>query len=70
MDGEEQTEEAELEIPPCVVELLKMCDSGVARTFVKIKDDSDKKEIWAVYYSSCDGSILAQRIVQEEAADE
>ena len=69
--GEIQTEEEDLVVPPCVVELLAACDDGHIKTYVDLKESKDKF-VWNIYYSSCDGTMLGRRLVQSEGdtADE
>ena len=69
--GESQTEEEDLAVPPCVVELLAACDDGHVVSYATIKPD-ESIAIWNIYYSSCDGTMLSRRLVQgkEEQGDD
>ncbi len=64
-EEEQQREEADMTIPPCVVELLATCDDGRIKTYVDLKK-SKEKFVWNIYYSGCDGTMLGRRLVQSE----
>lgn len=59
--GETRTESATVDIPPCVKALLERCAGGGFR--FRTRDDSAPPV--TVYYSTCDGSVLAVRKAKE-----
>ena len=60
--GEEAEDTAELAIPQCVRELLAACEDG--SWLVNGSISHEDVGIMNIYYSTCDGKILARRIVK------
>lgn len=58
--GEPQTTDARLSIPACAKALLESCSDGRSRTFGSILAP-DHDAPWIIYYSTCDGHMLARR---------
>ena len=62
-DQGQQTERLEIELPDCLTDLLAICPDGVsqrAHALGQITDVSDDG-VPVVYYSTCDGRVLALR---------
>lgn len=58
--GEPQTTDARLSIPACAKALLESCSDGRSRTFGSVLAP-DHDAPWIIYYSTCDGHMLARR---------
>ncbi len=57
-DGEEQTEELELEIPQCIIDYLETCPDGLIMSgSADVTTPGEPRAV--IYYSTCTGNVLA-----------
>lgn len=66
-NSEEQEESTNLVIPACAKSLLETCSDGRIKTTVNISQADEGP--WVIYYSTCDGHMLARRRASDASND-